>query len=180
MLQRVSSTIGAISQDPVQPVRFMPHWLILLRSSLPWYIVLAGCYAVVWVLQGHSSTAAFAALAAPYALGILVVGFAIASIRAFVAWRYTVATVFDDRVEYRVGLLTVRTSTVEIGEIANIDHSQGPLQRLLGSGDLFIDSRASAILTIRAVSDVLLLRDMIRRQRSLIVDRMDRRSTGAA
>lgn len=177
MLQRRPSEIGAGFVDPDEPVRFMPHWFMLVRSVSPWFIVLGLCYGVVWLLRLHPRTAEVAVQAAPFALLILGLGYAYATLRAFIQWRYAVVSVFPDRLEYRTGFLTTRTSIVEVGEIANLEVRQSLFQRLLGFGDLFIDSRASAILAIRAVSDVVRLQGLIRDRRRAFLTRTDLRSS---
>lgn len=177
MLQRRPSEIGAGLDDPDEPVRFMPHWCMLVRSVAPWFVILGACYGIVWMLQLHPRTAAIAAQAAPFALLILALGYVYALARAFILWRYAVVSLFADRLEYRTGFLTTRTSIVEVGEIANLEVRQSLLQRVLGFGDLFIDSRASAILAIRAVSDVVRLQGLIRERRRAFLSRTDLRSS---
>jgi uncharacterized membrane protein YdbT with pleckstrin-like domain len=178
MLQATPDDIRSVPADRSSVVRFMPHWFMLVRNLLPWFVVLGGCYAALWVLQRQPRSAEVAAQAVPFVLAVLAAGFAYALLKTFVAWRFSVLSVFADRIEYRTGMLTTRTSTVQIAEVANQDIRQTLLQRLLGFGDLYIDSRASAILAVYAVSNVRDLQDLIWSRRDQVTQQTGFRSSG--
>lgn len=179
MLQPRPSEIGSVRDLPGEPVRFMPHWFLVVRSLAPWFITLGACYGAVWALQFNAGAAAFARDAVPFVLLVLTVGFVYAVLRALILWRYAVVSVYDAHLVYRTGFLSTRTTTIEICEVVQQDVRQSLFQRLLGFGDLLIDSRASAILVIRAVANVSELQALIWDRRRLALARTGPQSSDA-
>lgn len=162
------------------PVRFMPHWSSILGVAWPWFATLAFGYVLVAVLRFMPPFDVIIGESSPLVIAVMFAGSLIAFAKAYIAWRYSVALVHADRVDYCTGLLAMRQSTVELDEIANIDLRQSAFQRIFSAGDVFVDSRAASILAIRGVSDAPGLRDLIRERRRRLIGRKDRRSIDAS
>ncbi|HEX5616254.1 MAG TPA: PH domain-containing protein [Acidimicrobiia bacterium] len=58
----------------------------------------------------------------------------------FLQWRFTYFVVTSERVIYRTGVLSRRGVEIPLERINNINFNQGILERLLGTGDLEIES----------------------------------------
>ena len=75
-----------------------------------------------------------------YAIAGLLIFWAIWLGFRFMAWRNTYFVVTDRRVIYRSGFIAKRGVEIPLDRITNIDFYQGPIERVIGAGDLDIQS----------------------------------------
>jgi uncharacterized membrane protein YdbT with pleckstrin-like domain len=110
-----------------------PHWWYFSKhilTGIPLLLALAGILA----LDGDVRTVlgyAWAALAVVWAIWLLL---------KFLAWRFTHFVVTSDRLIYRHGVLAKRGVEIPLERINNINFDQRIWERVIGAGDLQIDS----------------------------------------
>lgn len=71
--------------------------------------------------------------------GLMIVWAAWVAIR-FLKWRNTFFVVTDRRIIFRSGFISKKGVEIPLDHITNIDFSQGPIERMIGAGDLDIQS----------------------------------------
>jgi uncharacterized membrane protein YdbT with pleckstrin-like domain len=110
-----------------------PHWWYFARqivTGIPLALALVG----VLALDGNARKFlgyVWAALAIVWALWLLT---------KFLSWKFTYFVVTSDRLIYRHGVLSKRGIEIPLERINNINFGQGILERVIGAGDLQIDS----------------------------------------
>ncbi len=110
-----------------------PHWWYFSKhilTSIPLALALVG----VLALDGDSRKYL------GYAWGALAVVWAGWLLLKFLSWRFTHFVVTSDRVIYRHGVLAKRSVEIPLERISNINFEQGIFERVIGAGDLQIDS----------------------------------------
>ena len=110
-----------------------PHWWFFSKhilTGIPLVIALIG----VLALSGSVQTVA------AWAWAILAVIWAVWLLIKYVQWQYTHFVVTDDRVIFRTGLLAKRGVEIPLERINNINFHQRIFERLIGAGDLDIES----------------------------------------
>jgi uncharacterized membrane protein YdbT with pleckstrin-like domain len=111
-----------------------PHWSTLVRPVAVLVVVLAAVVAVVVVAGSSLPQLGAAALAA-----VLVVAAAWTAVR--VARRQTTEfVVTSDRLVYRAGIIAKRGREIPLERINDISFRQSVWERLIGTGDLSIES----------------------------------------
>ena len=124
------------------------HWWMFVQTFIPWllivgFFVLINRYVDFRTLLSGLYDAAYLIIA----LGILVL---MTASFMLALWRWYATTLYLDSLYlvYERGLLAKRISKVPLQEIASIDLQQSLFQRLIGSGDLIVDMRGSALLRV--------------------------------
>ncbi len=110
-----------------------PHWWYFSKhilTGIPLFIALIGVFALSGSVQTVAGWA-WAILALIWA-GWLAV--------KYVQWQYTHFVVTDDRVIFRTGLLSKHGVEIPLERINNINFDQRIFERLIGAGDLDIES----------------------------------------
>lgn len=110
-----------------------PHW---------WYFskhILTGIPLVI-ALIGVLSLSGDVQMVAAWAWAILAVVWAVWLLIKYVQWQYTHFVVTDDRVIFRTGLLSKHGVEIPLERINNINFNQRIFERLIGAGDLDIES----------------------------------------
>ena len=110
-----------------------PHWWYFSKHILT-EIPLA--LALVGVLALDGDTRKYLG----YAWGALAVVWALWLMLKFLSWRFTHFVVTSDRIIYRHGVLAKRGIEIPLERINNINFEQGIFERIIGAGDLQIDS----------------------------------------
>ncbi|MBA2325497.1 MAG: PH domain-containing protein [Actinobacteria bacterium] len=110
-----------------------PHWWYFSKHILTG-IPLA--LALVGVLALDGDTRKYLG----YAWGALAVVWALWLMLKFLSWRFTHFVVTSDRIIYRHGVLAKRGIEIPLERINNINFEQGIFERIIGAGDLQIDS----------------------------------------
>jgi len=75
-----------------------------------------------------------------YLWGALAVVWAIWLLIKFLSWKFTHFVVTSDRLIYRHGVLAKRGVEIPLERVSNINFEQGIFERVIGAGDLQIDS----------------------------------------
>jgi uncharacterized membrane protein YdbT with pleckstrin-like domain len=111
--------------------QFRPHWRVLLP-------------AIGWAMGlGALTGVAFAALDAPehwYALGVAVLLWLVLSLRRLFAWWFTNYVLTTERIIVRAGMIARTGTEIPLENINNVLFSQKVIERLLGYGDVLVES----------------------------------------
>ncbi len=112
-----------------------PHWWFFLRHI----IVGTGLLVLVLAWFGFLDDTSWTQwLGWPLAAGLLV--YATWVVLAYLRWTYTHFVVTDRRVISRSGIVSKRGTEIPLERINNIDFSQRIFERMIGAGDLDIES----------------------------------------
>ena len=110
-----------------------PHWWYFSKhilTGIPLFLALIG----VFTLSGSVQTVA------GWAWAILAVIWAVWLAIKYVQWQYTHFVVTDDRVIFRTGMLSKHGVEIPLERINNINFDQRIFERMIGAGDLDIES----------------------------------------
>jgi uncharacterized membrane protein YdbT with pleckstrin-like domain len=110
-----------------------PHWWYFSKhilTGIPLFLALIG----VLTLSGGVQTVA------GWAWAILAVIWAVWLAIKYFQWQFTYFVVTDDRVIFRTGVLAKRGVEIPLERINNINFYQGIWERVIGAGDLDIES----------------------------------------
>jgi uncharacterized membrane protein YdbT with pleckstrin-like domain len=111
-----------------------PHWWYFSRhifTGIPLLLALVGILAL-----GDGDLRKYLG----YLWGVLAVAWAIWLLIKFLSWKFTFFVVTSDRLIYRHGVLAKRGVEIPLERINNINFEQGIFERVIGAGDLQIDS----------------------------------------
>ncbi len=111
-----------------------PHWWFFskhIASGIPLFVV-GGL--IAFMNSGGFKTVLLVMW------GILAVGWAVWLGLKYLEWTFTHFVVTDDRVIYRTGVLAKRGVEIPMERINNINFHQGIWERIIGAGDLDIES----------------------------------------
>jgi membrane protein YdbS with pleckstrin-like domain len=123
--------------DDEQPVLYLhPHWKTLVRPSLLACIVVAAALVVEAVIPSGSAAAAERLAVAVVAIFALMLWLMVPVLR----WRTTTYELTSRRLRMRTGILTRRGRDIPLARINDVSFQKGPLDRLLGSGRLTVES----------------------------------------
>lgn len=111
-----------------------PHWWFFGPSALGLSAALITTMWVTSLLNGWMHTAA-----TYFGLGIVIVCAAILVVD-LVKWRTTYFVVTTDRVIYRQGVMARTGIEIALERVANVNFHQSILERLLGVGDILVQS----------------------------------------
>jgi uncharacterized membrane protein YdbT with pleckstrin-like domain len=113
-----------------------PHWVAVVPAAL-WTVALAFAWVVGYRLaQGRSFETTAQNL---IALGALAAWFVLAVV-PFLRWRFTMFVLTSDRLITRHGVIAKHSKEIPLERINDVSFSQSALERLLGAGDLMIES----------------------------------------
>jgi uncharacterized membrane protein YdbT with pleckstrin-like domain len=110
-----------------------PHWWYFSKhilTGIPLFLALIGVFA----LSGSVQTVA------GWAWAILAVIWVVWLLIKYFQWQYTHFVVTDDRVIFRTGTLSKHGVEIPLERINNINFDQSVFERLIGAGDLNIES----------------------------------------
>ncbi|HEX6313078.1 MAG TPA: PH domain-containing protein [Acidimicrobiia bacterium] len=122
-----------INEGEVVALDLNPHWWYFARqiaTGVPLVIALVGVLALDGDARKYLG----------YAWGVLAIVWAIWLLFKFLSWRFTFFVVTSDRLIYRHGVLSKRGIEIPLERINNINFGQGIFERVIGAGDLQIDS----------------------------------------
>jgi uncharacterized membrane protein YdbT with pleckstrin-like domain len=111
-----------------------PHWWFFSRHILTGIPLLVVGVLLTRLSSGTGkdiATYAFAAVALVWAVWLFV---------KFLEWSRTYFVVSDQRVVYRTGVIARHGVEIPLERINNINFHQGPWERVIGAGDLTIES----------------------------------------
>jgi uncharacterized membrane protein YdbT with pleckstrin-like domain len=110
-----------------------PHWWYFSKhilTGIPLALALVGVLALDGDARKYLG----------YVWGALAVVWAIWLLLKFLSWRFTHFVVTSDRIIYRHGVLAKRGVEIPLERINNINFEQKIFERIIGAGDLQIDS----------------------------------------
>lgn len=110
-----------------------PHWWYFSKhilTGIPLALSLVGILALDDDLQRYLGIL----------WGVLAVVWAIWLLLKFLSWKFTHFVVTSDRLIYRHGVLAKRGVEIPLERVSNINFEQGIFERMIGAGDLQIDS----------------------------------------
>jgi uncharacterized membrane protein YdbT with pleckstrin-like domain len=111
-----------------------PHWWYLVGPSLA--LLASTVLAIYSVTRGDSTGARALKYAALVALGVS----ALWMIGRYLRWVTTNLVITSDRVIFRQGVLRKEGVQIPLERVNNVNFRQGLFERLLGAGDLLIES----------------------------------------
>jgi membrane protein YdbS with pleckstrin-like domain len=127
---------GSFTGDE-QPVLLLhPHWKTLVGPVLLAVIVVAAALVAVAVIPSGSAAAAGRLAVAAIAILALMLWLMVPVLR----WRTTTYELTTRRLRVRAGIVTRHGRDIPLARINDISFSKGPLDRLLGSGRLVVES----------------------------------------
>jgi uncharacterized membrane protein YdbT with pleckstrin-like domain len=115
-----------------------PHWWFFSRHILTGIPLL-----ILWILQFQIEDGTVQDVSSGI-LGVLTIVWAIWLLLKFVAWMRTYFVVTDQRVVYRTGVISRHGVEIPLERINNINFHQGIWERIIGAGDLEIQSAGEA------------------------------------
>ena len=122
-----------LNENETVELDLRPHWWFLVpRTSVLVLAVLVGIWAMTADQDWVQIPAGILVLAALIWFGIRYAG-----------WATTNFVVTSDRIIYRSGVLTKRGIEIPLDRINTVVFHQGPFERILGAGDLEIESAGS-------------------------------------
>ena len=113
--------------------QFRPHWRLLFLPAAVTLVVVVGIVAVVRWVPGDG-------LADVLPIVGLLALFAWFAVRPFVDWFYTRYVLTTERLITRRGLVAREGVEIPLENITNVNFSQTIFERLLGAGDLLVES----------------------------------------
>lgn len=148
--------------EPEPQATFYLHWIVLARPAFLALAAAAGI-AVIWVFGavalGPQANRDILFPAALSSLGLFILALG-PLIQGMVRRETTKVEVFDDRIVYRTGLFQTLERTLRASEIVGVDLAQDVSQRILGCGNLRIDTRGVDSVVILDLADAVTVRSI--------------------
>jgi uncharacterized membrane protein YdbT with pleckstrin-like domain len=118
--------------------QFRPHWKVLL-PALGWALLFAALVGVVFaMLQDRQETWV------PWTvLGIAVLLWLVLSAKAILDWVFTNYVLTSERIIVRKGMIARSGTEIPLENINNVLFSQRVIERMLGYGDVIVESAGS-------------------------------------
>jgi uncharacterized membrane protein YdbT with pleckstrin-like domain len=110
-----------------------PHWFFFWK-----HILIGGAFLVVFLIWVSTGTPGDEI--SGWVLGIALLVFAGFVVEKYLVWTYTHFVLTDRRVISRSGIISKRGTEIPLERINNIDFHQNILLRMIGAGDLDIES----------------------------------------
>ena len=110
---------------------FRPHWQFLLTPLAITVLAVAAGFVVVLTTEGTTQTVL---LVVVVALWLILV------VRRVLEWLTTQYVITNERVIFRAGILSRRGKEIPLEVVNDVSFHQSFLERLVGSGDLLIES----------------------------------------
>lgn len=114
-----------------------PHWIAVVPSAL-WTVV-----AIVAGIFGYRAVGdIFDKSTTPEKVFLLIIlaGWFYLAVVPFLKWRFTMFVLTSDRLITRSGILSKHSKEIPLERINDVAFSQTVLERMVGAGDLFIES----------------------------------------
>ena len=130
-----------LTDDETLLREFHPHWRVLL-PIVGWALILGAVAGVVWYLDARTpgdDVLAAGPIAATVAAGLTV----LLAIPPLVRWYATLYVLTTERIVVRTGIVSKSGVEIPLENINNVLFSQSVLERMLGYGDVLIESAGS-------------------------------------
>ena len=120
-----------------EPVLWLhPHWKTLIRPLFFAFVVVAAALVIEAVIPSGSAAAAERLAVAAVAILALMLWLMVPVLR----WRTTTYELTTRRLRMRDGIVTRHGRDIPLARINDVSFEKGPLDRLLGSGRLVVES----------------------------------------
>jgi uncharacterized membrane protein YdbT with pleckstrin-like domain len=113
-----------------------PHWKTLLWPALLLFMVIVAAVALLVVIPPGRLAAPGRITVGVVAVVLAVAGFAV----PFLRWQTTTYRLTTRRLQLRSGILTRSGRDFPLIRISDVSFTQGPIDRLIGSGRLVVES----------------------------------------
>jgi uncharacterized membrane protein YdbT with pleckstrin-like domain len=117
-------------------LRIHPHWKTLIRPLVVAIIVIAAALVVVVVIPSGTAAAVERLVVAAVAILALMLWLIVPVLR----WQTTTYELTTRRLRMRDGILVRHGRDIPLARINDVSFERGPLDRLLGSGRLVVES----------------------------------------
>jgi uncharacterized membrane protein YdbT with pleckstrin-like domain len=114
-----------------------PHWVALVGPIAVTFLVLVG-WILAFIYAPEDGSGRSAVIWASLAIGLLILIWY--PLRAFIAWATSNFAVTSDRIIHREGFLAKHTMEIPLEAINDIRFQQSLFERMVGAGDLVIQS----------------------------------------
>ena len=112
-----------------------PHWIMLVKAILA--VVVTIVVGIFLLTRGWDNVAASGL---KILMGVLIVASLLYLLQRWIAWYSTNFVVTTDRCIYREGIITKKGVEIPLERINNINFHQRLIDRIIGAGDLDIES----------------------------------------
>jgi membrane protein YdbS with pleckstrin-like domain len=127
-----------ITEDERPVLRLRPHAKTLIRPFFLAFVVVAAALVIEAVIPSGSAAAAERLAVAAVAILALMLWLMVPVLR----WRTTTYELTTRRLRVRDGIVTRHGRDIPLARINDVSFEKGPLDRLLGSGRLVVESAA--------------------------------------
>ena len=127
---------GILAEDEYRVLQMHPHWKTVLRPMSLLVITVAAVLALVIVIPSGAAATAERLAVAAVAVVILLVWVLVPVLR----WRTTTYELTNRRFRMREGILARSGRDIPLSRITDISFHRAPVDRLLGSGKLVVES----------------------------------------
>ena len=126
----------SLTDDEHLVLRLRPHWKVLIRAVLVAVLVVAVALIAEVIIPSGSAASAARLVVGAVAILALMLWLMVPVLR----WRTTTYELTTRRMRVREGIVTRRGRDIPLSRITDVSFEQGPLDRLLGSGRLIVES----------------------------------------
>ena len=126
----------SLTDDEHLVLRLRPHWKVLIRAVLVAVLVVAVALIAEVIIPSGSAAAVARLVVAAVAILALMLWLMVPVLR----WRTTTYELTSRRLRVRDGIVTRRGRDIPLSRITDVSFEKGPLDRLLGSGRLIVES----------------------------------------
>ena len=127
---------GPLADDERSVLLVHPHWKTILRPLFLLVLTLAAAVALLVVIPSGSA-ASWERLAAGVLAVIILLGWVLVPI---LRWRATTYELTTRRFRMREGIIARKGRDIPLTRINDVSFEKGPIDRLLGSGRLVVES----------------------------------------
>lgn len=117
-----------------------PHWVSVVPSALWSIAFLIALFLGYWAVDEIFATETQRETGKSVVGGILTLAWIALAIVPFLRWYFTMFVLTSDRLITRSGVLAKHSKEIPLERINDVAFSQTVLERVLGAGDLFIES----------------------------------------
>lgn len=125
-----------LTEDEEVIREFHPHWRVLLMAGV-WTVLGLAVIVVGTVVMGLEGAAMWAAVA----VGVVVI--VALAVPPIVDWKFRLYVLTTERIVVRTGVVSRDGTEIPLESINNVLYSQSVIERLLGYGDVLIESAGS-------------------------------------
>jgi uncharacterized membrane protein YdbT with pleckstrin-like domain len=131
----VKYPVKLLTEDEEVLHQFRPHWKVLI-PAIGWAVLFAALVGVAVAALDDSTYVWIAA-------GVAVVLWVILSVKSLLAWYFTNYVLTTERIIVRTGMVSRSGTEIPLENINNVLFSQRVTERLLGYGDVLVESAGS-------------------------------------